>query len=280
MEITESLLFILVLLSALAHAIWNAVVKHSDESFLQLAMIRSVGLLAGAALATQVPLPGMQALPYLLGGAVFQYLYFFLLSRSYQALDYGTAYPIARGVTPLMVASAALVFLDESLQTLQIIGVLLITCGIFSLILKELNVGTRGVLYSLGTGIAITGYTTLGAGGVRSATEPLSFVAWLEILSGGGIILSVLVTRPLKGLAFARKNLLRSSLSGVLATMGFGIALWATSMMPVAAVAATRECSILFASAISVFLMKERFSPQRVLGALIIFCGIGTLALA
>ncbi len=255
-------------------------VKHSEEGFLQLAMIRSVGLLVGAALATQLPLPGHNALGYLLGGAFFQYLYFFLLSRSYRALDYGTAYPIARGVTPLMVATAALLFLDESLQPLQLTGILLVTCGIFALIMKELRVSRMGILYSVGTGIAITGYTTLGAAGVRSVENPLSYVAWLEILSGGGIILAVLLTRPLKGLAFARAHFLRSSLSGVLATSGFGIALWATSMMPVAAVAATREVSILFASLISVFLLNERFSLQRVFAALIIFCGIGTLALA
>ena len=280
MAISESVLFALVLLSALAHAVWNAVVKHSEEGFLQLAMIRSVGLLVGAALATQLPLPGKTALGFLLGGAFFQYLYFFLLSRSYRALDYGTAYPIARGVTPLMVAMAALLFLDESLAPLQITGILLVTCGIFALIMKELRVSRMGILYSLGTGIAITGYTTLGAAGVRSVSNPLSYVAWLEILSGGGIVLSVLLTRPLKGLAFARANFLRSSLSGVLATSGFGIALWATSMMPVAAVAATREVSILFASMISVFLLNERFSPRRAVAALIIFCGIGTLALA
>ncbi|HEY8568030.1 DMT family transporter [Microbulbifer sp.] len=280
MEISESILFALVLLSALAHAVWNAVVKHSGEGFLQLAMIRSVGLLVGAALATQLPLPGTNALGFLVGGAFFQYLYFFLLSRSYQALDYGTAYPLARGVTPLMVSIAALLFLDESLQPLQITGVLLVTCGIFALIMKELRVSGKGIFYSLGTGIAITGYTTLGAAGVRCVANPLSYVAWLEILSGGGVILAVLCTRPLKGLAFARANLLRSSLSGVLATGGFGIALWATSMMPVAAVAATREVSILFASVISVFLLNERFSTQRLLAALIIFCGVGTLAFA
>jgi hypothetical protein len=38
-------------------------------------------------------------------------------------------------------------------------------------------------------------------------------------------------------------------------------------MMPVAAVAATREVSILFASIISVFLLNERFSTRRVFAA-------------
>ncbi|WGL17046.1 DMT family transporter [Microbulbifer bruguierae] len=280
MEISEPALFALILLSALAHAVWNAVVKHSEEGFLQLAMIRSVGLLVGAALATQLPLPGENALGFLLGGAFFQYLYFYLLSRSYLALDYGTAYPMARGVTPLMVATAALLFLDESLQPLQLTGILLVTCGIFALIMKELRVSGKGIFYSLGTGIAITGYTTLGAAGVRTVENPLSYVAWLEILSGGGIILTVLLTRPLIGFAFARTHFVRSSVSGVLATCGFGIALWATSVMPVAAVAATREVSILFAAVISVVLLNERFSAHRVFAALIIFTGIGTLALA
>jgi drug/metabolite transporter (DMT)-like permease len=278
--VPESLVYGLVLLSALAHAIWNAVVKHSAEGFLQLAMIRSVGLLLGALLASQLPLPDPASLGFLLGGAAFQYLYFFLLIRSYRALDYGTAYPIARGITPLLVAMAALLFLDESLQPLQLTGVLLVTCGIFSLIMKELRVSSAGILLSLSTGVAITGYTTFGAAGVRAVANPLSFVAWLEILSGLGILLTVLVTQPLRGFAFARSNLLRGSASGILATGGFAVALWACSVMPVAAVAATRESSVLFASMISVFVLNESFSTRRLIAALIIFCGIGALALA
>ncbi len=280
MVVPEALIYGLVLLSALAHAAWNAVVKHSAEGFLQLAMIRSVGLLIGILLATHLPLPEPEAVGFLLGGALFQYLYFFLLTRSYRALDYGTAYPIARGVTPMLVALAALLFLDESLLPLQVTGVLLVSCGIFALILKELRVSRAGILLSLGTGVAITGYTTLGAAGVRAVTNPLSYVAWLEILSGAGILLAVLLTQPLRGFAFARSNLLRGSASGVLATGGFAVALWATSVMPVATVAATRETSILFASVISVYLLGEHFSPRRLIAALIIFTGIGTLAFA
>lgn len=280
MVVPESLVYGLVLLSALAHAVWNAVVKRSAEGFLQLAMIRSVGLLIGLLLATQLPLPDPDAVGFLLGGAAFQYLYFYLLTRSYRALDYGTAYPIARGVTPLLVALAALLFLDESLLPLQLTGVLLVSCGVFALILKELRVSRGGILLSLGTGVAITGYTTLGAAGVRAVANPLSFVAWLEILSGSGILLAVLLTQPLRGFAFARSNLLRGSASGVLATGGFAVALWATSVMPVAAVAATRETSILFASVISVYVLNERFSPRRLIAALIIFTGIGALAFA
>ncbi|SHE63955.1 EamA-like transporter family protein [Microbulbifer donghaiensis] len=280
MVVPESIVYGLVLLSALAHAAWNAVVKHSAEGFLQLAMIRSVGLLIGILLATQLPPPEPEAIGFLLGGAIFQYIYFFLLTRSYRVLDYGTAYPLARGVTPLLVALAALLFLDESLQPLQLTGVLLVSCGILALLLKELQVSSPGILLSLGTGIAITGYTTLGAAGVRTVANPLSFVAWLEILSGAGILLAVLVTQPMRGIAFARTNLLRGSASGVLASGGFAVALWATSVMPVAAVAATRETSILFASVISVYVLNERFSARRLIAALIIFTGVGALAFA
>ncbi|SDZ82271.1 DMT family transporter [Microbulbifer marinus] len=280
MVVPETFVYGLVLLSALAHAVWNAVVKHSAEGFLQLAMIRSVGLLIGILLATQLPAPEPEAIGFLLGGAFFQYIYFFLLTRSYRALDYGTAYPLARGVTPLLVALAALLFLDESLQPLQLTGVLLVSCGILALLMKELRVPSTGILLSLGTGIAITGYTTLGAAGVRAVGNPLSFVAWLEILSGAGILLAVLLTQPLRGFAFARANLLRGSASGVLASGGFAIALWATSVMPVAAVAATRETSILFASVISVYVLNERFSVRRLIAALIIFTGVGALAFA
>jgi drug/metabolite transporter (DMT)-like permease len=49
---------------------------------------------------------------------------------------------------------------------------------------------------------------------------------------------------------------------------------------PVAAVSALRETSVLFATALSVFVLKERFGPQRAAGAAVIVAGVIALRLS
>ncbi|HBZ05195.1 MAG TPA: EamA family transporter, partial [Massilia sp.] len=50
-------------------------------------------------------------------------------------------------------------------------------------------------------------------------------------------------------------------------------ALWAMTQAPVAAVAALRETSILFATAIAFLFLRERIGPGRLAAAALIACG-------
>jgi drug/metabolite transporter (DMT)-like permease len=52
------------------------------------------------------------------------------------------------------------------------------------------------------------------------------------------------------------------------------------TMAPIAMVAALRETSILFATAISAFILRERVGPPRIAAAAIIACGAMLLRLA
>ena len=58
------------------------------------------------------------------------------------------------------------------------------------------------------------------------------------------------------------------------------MALWAMTQAPVAMISALRESSILFALLISVFLLRERVSRTRWLGASLIVGGVLALRLA
>ena len=49
---------------------------------------------------------------------------------------------------------------------------------------------------------------------------------------------------------------------------------------PVAAVSALRETSVLFATALSVLVLKERFGLQRATGAVVIVAGVVALRLS
>jgi drug/metabolite transporter (DMT)-like permease len=59
--------------------------------------------------------------------------------------------------------------------------------------------------------------------------------------------------------------------------MSFGayaIALWAMTVAPIGAVAAVRESSVLFATALGALVLHERFGPRRWLSTALVLAGI------
>jgi drug/metabolite transporter (DMT)-like permease len=70
-------------------------------------------------------------------------------------------------------------------------------------------------------------------------------------------------------------------LVGGVSTVGsYGIALWAMTLAPVAAIAALRETSILFATAIAALFLRERVGRWRWVAAALIACGAVAMRLA
>ena len=72
----------------------------------------------------------------------------------------------------------------------------------------------------------------------------------------------------------------RRGLIGGAASLGaYGIVLWAMTRAPVAAVAALRETSVLFAALIGAAFLKERLGLRRLAGAASVVAGIAALKL-
>lgn len=96
--------FGVVLLAALLHAVWNALVKGgADKTGAMGAVVLGQGA-AGAALLPFATLPAAEGLPYLALGVGLHLGYQLFLILSYRLGDLTQVYPIARGVAPLLVA--------------------------------------------------------------------------------------------------------------------------------------------------------------------------------
>jgi drug/metabolite transporter (DMT)-like permease len=66
----------------------------------------------------------------------------------------------------------------------------------------------------------------------------------------------------------------------VATTASYGLALWAMTVAPIAVVAALRETSILFGTAIAGLVLRERIAPRWVIAACMIAGGAAILRLA
>ena len=75
-------------------------------------------------------------------------------------------------------------------------------------------------------------------------------------------------------MSYARQFWLRGLVGGALSAGAYGIVLWAMTRAPVAAVAALRETSVIFAALIGVWLLKEGHIGRRIAGAATVAAGV------
>ena len=244
-----------------------------------LASIRLVGLLAGLGVAAVVPLPSVESVPFLLAAATVHYAYYALMLNAYRVGDMSQVYPIARGVAPLLVALLAAAFAGELLGPLSALAVLVLSIGIFLLALSGHGANRKAVLFALLTGVAIAGYSFLSGVGIRRSGALLGYIAWLEIATGVGMASVAYVRRRTVLAAFARTQWRSGLIAGLLSVAGYGIALWAMSVLAMAPVVALRETSVVFAAIIGSVFLREGFAARRVAAAATVLAGIVLLGI-
>src|SRR6266403_741799 len=274
---SPDLLYALILLAAVAHATWNALVKSATDRLLTMAVIRLVGLLFGIAVLPFVPWPSDTALMWLGLACVANLAYHALLIQSYRVGDLSLVYPLARGSAPVLLALTAFMAIDERLAPAQSAAVILITGGILALVIGKGSDSTT-VGLALATGISIATYSFLGGLGVRSSASILGFQAWHEILTGTGMLAFVAFRRPGRIWAFARIKGAIGLFAGALSVGGYLAFLAAAKELPLAPIAALRECSLIFGTVIGALLLKEPFGARRIAAAGLVTSGVIVLA--
>jgi drug/metabolite transporter (DMT)-like permease len=271
-----------VLFAALLHASWNASVKGGTDLGLGLGLVA----LGSAAMALCVlpwcPAPLPASWPFLGASAALQVVYFRSLLATYRQGDISFAYPLMRGTAPLLVALASLPLAHERLRAGQWLAIAAICGGILYLCLDERRrhaPSGRTLPYALLTACLIASYTLVDGIGVRRAGAALGYTMWMFVLTGTGYGLTI-ARRHAALLAYARTHPRALLIGGVGSLGSYGIALWAMTRAPVATVAALRETSILFATAIAGVVLRERIGRPRLLAVTIIACGAVAMRLA
>lgn len=265
-----------VLGAALAHAAWNAMVKSSRDVLLDMTLVILGGAAAAAPLLFFVAAPARESWPYLAASVLSHVGYYIALVGAYRAGDLSHGYPIMRGIAPLLVSICALAWLQEAPTPMEWLGVLLICGGVLSLGLAGFHWRTSRVStgWALANAVIIATYTLIDAAGVRLSGSPAGYVLWLFVLDALAFPFFVLLLRRNQLVAYAARFWLRGLIGGVLSSLAYGIALWAMTRAPVAAVAALRETSVIFAALIGAWLLKEGHLARRLAGAATVAAGV------
>jgi drug/metabolite transporter (DMT)-like permease len=272
-----------VLFAALMHAAWNAMVKSRGDIFLATVLVVSSGGLLGALALPFLAAPAAPSWPFIAASSLAQMVYYALLVETYRGGEMSHAYPLMRGSAPLLVALAGGPLTGERLDGVQWLAVALICGGILALYATARAATTaarRTTTFALLTACVIATYTMIDGTGVRRSGAPAAYTIWIFMLSGAGILAWALARRGRELRAFARANLPLVPLGGAATLGSYAIALWAMTLAPVAVIAALRETSILFATAIAAWVLRERISPARMCAVALVACGAAVMRLS
>ncbi len=278
----DAAVILLVLLAAVMHAIWNALVKAgSDKTVMQTLVIFFSCLPAVGALPF-LPLPAPASWPMLAISMLVHGGYYVTLVNAYRAGDLNQVYPIARGASPVLVGLGAWGFAGEAMGAVELGGLAIVCIGVVSLAAPRRRgpaAQGRAVGFALATAVTIALYSVADGMGVRRAGNPFSYIAWLLALEAPLVlIVGLWLRRGRIALAFG-PHLKTALAGGLIAGAGYGIVIWAMSRMPMAQVSALRETSVIIAALIGTLLLGESFGPRRVAAAVLVAAGNALLHL-
>jgi drug/metabolite transporter (DMT)-like permease len=270
---SAALFYGLVILSAIAHAVWNALVKSAGDRAMTMVAIRITGMMLGLLALPFVDWPAAESWKWLAATAIVMFAYYALLVCSYGVGDMSVVYPLARGLAPVLTTIAAFLAIGEALSTGQIVAVALISIGIMALSFGA-GASRAAVGFALATGVSVATYSFFAGLGVRTAGTVLGFQACLEIVTGFGVLCYAVVVRRADLIVYARRHGAVGLFAGAVSVAGFLAYLIAARSLPLGPVSAVRETSVIFGAVLGTLVLKEGFGSRRIAAAALVTVGI------
>ena len=270
-----------VLGAAALHALWNSLVKSAGDKFLSSAIVAIWCGVAALMTALVLPRPASIAFPFIVASAIVHIVYFMLVGQLYRSADLSVAYPIMRGLAPLIAAAIALATLGETPAPIACVGVAALVAGVLMMGMSGLahgRIDRPTVVVALANSAVIAIYSVIDGAGARisgpSGAFAFAYNAWADALTALAYLPIILWLRGRGlGVAFTR-DWRRGLIGGAAAYFGYAIVIWAMTRAPIAAIAALRETSVVFAAIIGVVALREPFHVQRAIAALVILAGV------
>ena len=280
---------LLILISATLHSSWNFFSKRGNWPFEFFFWVFLWGVLLYLPFFigfTPFPAPFFEAplkLWYLsfLSGLI-QTVYFVCLIEAYRMGDLSFVYPVSRS-SPLFTLLWATLFIGEILSSTGVLGVGLVTLGIFLISIKDIQLkrplsqpgdfSFRPYLLTIIAALLGSIYPVLDKKVVQ-ILHPVFYTwlinFWMMIFVGVYLLRKRRVSFS-KVWAESKKEIFTIVF---LQNVGYGCFLMALGMSKVSYVMAFRQISVLFGAVMGILFLKEGHWKPRMIGALILTLGL------
>lgn len=275
---------ILLFLSASMHALWNFLLKSSEEKYIAMGWQVILSGTFSLIFVFFTGLPPREMWLFAVISMLLEAIYFILLCIAYTSHDFSLVYPIARGAAPALLVLWSAIFLREQLTVGGYIGLAMITGGIVlngaTTLLQ--NRGEKphlsGILTALSVALVISIYTFIDGTAVKNGpalTYGLSMFVMVPFVT------TPYLTRRYGWSAFVNvwnKNRGYLLLGGALGLIAYMLALFAYTFAPLSYSGAIREVSAVIGAFLGWRFLKEEMGGVRVVGSVIVFVGVMVIA--
>ena len=274
---STDLIFIIIIFSAICHAVWSAIIKSSSNPLSLMGITSILELLIFLPLTFYVPFPSLE-IWYLLFATIFIHvLYRLNVIYSYKFGDLSFVYPIARGGSSLLIAIISIIFLKNSINFFGFLGIMIICLGLFLISFSsKIKFNKPAFFLALSTAIFITTYTLIDGIGVRASENAFSYIFWLIALNGFPILIISIFSK--NGLRKKETYSIKAGIAaGIFATLSYALVVWSMQFIEIAYVSGIREVSIVFATIIGMLFLSEKYASKRIIPSILIALGIATV---
>jgi drug/metabolite transporter (DMT)-like permease len=290
---------VLVLISAVAHASWNMMVRRSGSPELTNWMMATSGALLASPVAIYLLItrpPDPIGWLFIAGTVALHIAYFFTLGRAYKHGDLSLVYPVARGLGLALIPIIGVTVLAETVSVLAVAGIAAIFVGVVTVGVSSGTsssgsgaktwfnprslVADKGAIFAILTGIFIAAYSTLDKRGVEHV-EPIFYMFTLTL--GGSLGILPLIARNHSRQDFRaviRNHWKIGIVGGALQFTAYSLVLSAFRLSPVSYIGPFRELGIVFGVIMAVLILKESVTLNRAIGAGAIGAGAIVVAIA
>jgi drug/metabolite transporter (DMT)-like permease len=272
-------IFLALLLAALLHAVWNALVRRDPNRAAAATGVAAGGAVLGLVLIVVLRSMSAAATPYVLATSCIHVAYFALIARTYRDGELSVSYPIMRGLAPLFVTFAAAIFIEVP-PPVAVVGIVVLAAGIVFLGIDGLRRRAGGLGAALANAVVIAAYTLVDGLGARLSEAPATYTAWTMIGGGVATVIAQMIWRGRKVVVSELRSRAFVGLAGgAMSYAAYAIVLSAMTLTTIGAVAAVRESSVLFATAIGALALHERFGALRWVAGIMVVAGLALLKL-
>jgi drug/metabolite transporter (DMT)-like permease len=285
---------LLVLASALLHAIWSAWIKGSRNPLAFNLLQAFLSVIAALAILPLFELDEIPTAVWKLTAVtgIAHGLYFYFMSRAYQEADLSLVYPIIRS-TPAFLPLIAVPLLGESISPWGALGIAILVAGIWlihadrSLELRKLR--SRGIRFAYLTLATTVAYSLLDKQAMVHFSEatwtgplPRTVVYFFMLSTANTVVFAplALCRVPWATLCEAARcdgTRAMAALAGSL--LSYSLILQAFQTAPASYVVAVRQLSVLFAMIFAIGWLRERPDRRRIIGATATVVGVALISL-
>ena len=268
---------VLALCAAVVHALWNLLLARARDTEAATAVALAVAVLLYAVPAGLTWRIDASAWPYIAGSTAFELGYVVTLAGALRRGDLSVVYPLARGSAPVLVLAVSAGALGAATSAWQATGVALVAAGVLLVRGLRRPDDRAAIPLALACGCCIAGYTVVDAHGLDHAAA-LPYLWTVMALTALGYLPLVALLRG--GGALRRALGRETALTALLFFGAYLLVLAALRLAEPGPVAAVRETSVVLATALGALVLRERVTPNRAAGALVVVAGAAVIALS